>query len=88
MSAARAEVVDLDRDRIIRLEERVKVLEENLRAHVEKDDERWNKVWGRLDSISDKLSNLDGRVGAYLVAATLLGVVVAFIAAYVFKVSA
>lgn len=85
MTAVRMEALDADAVRVIRLEERVKVLEENLRDHLEKDDERWGKVWNRLDTLSDKLSNLDGRIAGYLVAATLLGVVVAFIASYSLK---
>ncbi len=85
MTAVRMEALDPDAVRVIRLEERVKVLEENFRVHLEKDDERWGKVWNRLDTLSDKLSNLDGRIAGYLVAATLLGTAVAFIAAYVFK---
>jgi hypothetical protein len=85
MSAARAEVVDLDRDRIIRLEERVKLLEEKITKHEDKDDERWSEMWGVMNEMRTKLANLDGRLVGYLVAANLLGIVVAFIAAYVLK---
>jgi hypothetical protein len=87
MSAARAEAIDSDTVRIIRLEEQVRGLKADLATHLEKDDERWSKVWARLDVLADRLSNLDGRIAGYLVAATLLGTAVAFIAAYVLKAS-
>jgi chromosome segregation ATPase len=62
-------------------EQRFKSLEARLDSH----DGRWRELNESLTKVREKLSSLEGRLAGYLVAASLLGTVVAFIAAYVLR---
>jgi hypothetical protein len=43
-------------------------------------DERWERVLESVHKVETAVANLNGRIAGYLVAATLLGTVVAFVA--------
>jgi hypothetical protein len=45
----------------------------------------WEAIWKELSGVRERLAGLEGRIAGYLVAASLLGTAVAFVAAYVFR---
>lgn len=77
------------------LESRVRELEaqqartlerlEGIEADLEGLSARWDQLWEAISGVREKLASLDGRLAGYLVAAALLGTVVAFIAQVVLK---
>lgn len=56
-----------------------------LSARIDEQDGRWRSIDSGLSTVREKLAGLEGRIAGYLVAASLLGTVVAFIAAYVLR---
>jgi len=63
-------------------EEKFKALD----ARIDAQAKRWDTVDASLTVVREKLAGLEGRIAGYLVAASLLGTAVAFIAAYVLRV--
>ena len=57
----------------------------DLERRMETLDGRWSQLHIDVTKVREKLAGLEGRIAGYLVAASLLGVCVAFIAAYVFN---
>lgn len=48
-------------------------------------DDDWRAMNAALNTISVKLARLEGRIAGYLVAASIIGSAVAFLAAYVLR---
>jgi hypothetical protein len=58
------------------IDRRLELFEKRLDAQ----DERWERLLEAVHEVKTSVANLNGRLAGYLVAATLLGTVVAFIA--------
>ena len=56
-----------------------------IEKRLDEQDGKWTELWKEISEVGKKLAGLEGRIAGYLVAASLLGTAVAFIAAYVFR---
>ena len=61
------------RERLAGLERRMEVVEET-------QGEKWDSLWKAVGEVRESVANLNGRIAGYLLAAGLLGSVVAIIA--------
>jgi hypothetical protein len=61
---------------------------EELSERILRVDSRWRDISAALVAVEVKLAALEGRMAGYLVAASLLGTVVAFLAAYILRPTA
>ena len=64
---------------------RLRLVEDRLDAIEADTTEKWDKISDAIVELKVGLGSLNGRIAGYLVAASLLGVVVAFLAEYVLR---